>query len=1338
MERFLSDPTGDDDGKIFLKSTMLTLNDQVSSKVNKVAEICEKHFSAGIPGKILVFCSYHTSADAIMDGLPSSIKSKALRYHATDKAKHIAQFMNDDKTQILVGIGKSLEEGLNLQMASRLIRTESVWSPGSLDQAESRIFRPDPKGQFAKRDKVYFDWIICDNSIDVTKTSRLISKVLSKARFDEHDNPFYKEIPELPLVSMSMETLTTDNDFETTLAPYLEGFHTYKKAENNDFEAYRKNASVHKKSKLVPKGTDLKGSEIITDIPYIDGQVLPYMDELGIIPLYRYAEEQGTDIDSTNPVGMRVHTEFGDGVVTGGSKNKMNVRLDGSKKPVSIFKMRAFIITNPEDKTPVKQRLVKKLGLPVTGSVRTEQPEQETEPEKQQEVPVPIIPPVEPPVVNVPDEPTEEQVIEKKVDAPITLKAKKAKQAVTPEPVATDGRALSDLEAEVKLLTQQIGRARRQGDRSLELDLRAQRKMVKKAGVATKNKPPFGTKKAPIDAPDVPTTSVKIKDLVKGDVFEIPRKPGRFFKVLSTRPSSKPDMQTVILRDLTTNGEVRFRYEKEMVVNLRSDVPIEKPVTEKPVIKELEVDPMPTTENEEQKQAEDHKELLIKQSEDLLEEMKRKAKEEVDRRAEEIERKEREKVDLKDVVDDTPDTKITEEVMVRDLEPGDKFENPYDSEETFQVLFIKTNTTDMRNKDVTVRNLENDLELKVTYKEDLVVDVEVQEDTPVIEAPKVPETKKGDTFSDLVVNDYFRYKDRLYRVMYTTVYEESMILVKVDSASDLTSGTITRNADEEITILDQQEGLNLAILGIDEHVSKAVSKGWVSDASRLRRKQADLRKELEKFTKDPQTEVPDTDGKTIIDVEAGDYFKLKDNYITYKALTKAKQMPANSQKHSLKVESIATGTKGTLIRLSTTEVTILDPKEGIRIALQELDSRIRYASSQGWSDVVRSLREKQDDLRSQLVVMDEDVKPETIVDVNAGDYFKLKDEYRHYKALTKSKQKPGNNQEHSLMVESLTNGDIQTLTKLSTTEVSILDLKEGIQLHLRHLEGGTRHASRKGWFDVVRSLREKQDDLRSQLVVMEEEDNKVVKPEPRLNVNPMDVIKDEKEAPVKEDRIFKPVPTTDTQKGNGFDMFLTIANDFVCVTVDDDDPDTPPADEMKKLGFKFVPAYMFAHIPNKSKMDLMVQVLVDNYEMLSYFVGKLKRVGRAFDQGKAKLLNVPKASLVEIKHFFKMNFRPVSKPTILRPYPVIQDGELFICATIPTQPAAKTLNRKAKVPGVSWEQSNGEWFYFATGKSDAKAKVMAMVNAGYQIKNLDRIKEEYKQLKVGQQDRGEV
>lgn len=370
MEKFLAAPDRD------TLSVSLPDADKVSPKAKKVAELFYKHINgyksisgdsqAPNTGKVLVFTSYIASAESIYNSLPDDLKAKTMLYYAADGVKATKRFEKDSKYQFLIGTEPSLNTGHNFQFVTRLIRVENVWNPGDVEQAASRLNRPDPKQLFAERSKIYFDWLIVDKTIDVTKTARLVSKMLESVRFNEQYNPLFANIPSLPLVSMTLSSILNDNDFGSASDPgslweYLEAYQKVAVARRKDYAEFQSTYKGPRKPVPVKSLGMPYGSKLI-NVPYVDNMELPMQDELGIQSMNQYLTDKGLEVEVVDLKGMRVHTEYGDGEVVSQSKYKITVELDGGGKK-SVNKLSAFIILKPS-KTPVRQRLAKLLELP--------------------------------------------------------------------------------------------------------------------------------------------------------------------------------------------------------------------------------------------------------------------------------------------------------------------------------------------------------------------------------------------------------------------------------------------------------------------------------------------------------------------------------------------------------------------------------------------------------------------------------------------------------------------------------------------------------------------------------------------------------------------------------------------------------------------------------------------------------------------------------------------------------------------------------------------------------------------------------------------------------------
>ncbi len=354
LEQFLTSPAEDD------ASDALPDADKVSPKAKQIEAIIREHIKNKTPGKILIFTSYIASAKTIFEHLPPDLRGMCIHYKASEKFKCAEEFERNPNKIIMVGVEQSMNTGLNFQIASRLIRCESVWSPGVLEQGESRINRPQLKGT-DPRTNIFLDWVVVNKTIDVTKIGRLIGKLVSMAKFENPYETAYQALPDVPLISMSLASLRSENDFKEELSDHLAGFNALRKVQELDFEAYRKDPKIDKTFKTVKPGKDLEGAALLSEVPYVSGMDLFGAEDLGLTKFYDYVRVHH-DAEA-NPQGLMCHTEWGDGEVTAGFKNSLRIRL-ASGELVSVRKMSAFIITKTSTSTKtMRSQLAKLAGL---------------------------------------------------------------------------------------------------------------------------------------------------------------------------------------------------------------------------------------------------------------------------------------------------------------------------------------------------------------------------------------------------------------------------------------------------------------------------------------------------------------------------------------------------------------------------------------------------------------------------------------------------------------------------------------------------------------------------------------------------------------------------------------------------------------------------------------------------------------------------------------------------------------------------------------------------------------------------------------------------------------
>jgi len=352
----------------------------------KSPDLDTDHWKPEALGKILVFCRYTRSVEAIYRALPAEFKKVARRFHGDIKERwaNLEQFKStpispDKGVQILISNEQAISEGHNLQMASRLIRVELPWAPGELDQAQSRIFRPDPSNKF-KRDTIYLDWVLADGTLDVTKFGRLISKMLTKTEFDEADNDFkttyqgqpfgYQDLNKqnLPALRLDLRSLRTlkwrENLSEIVDGEVYDYIGEYQKlamVQGREFAEMKKT----KPSKMVDIEPTpmMEGSKHMEFQPYVDDLELPDPNNFGLVGLNVYLQnESDPEVhailnDKTKLTGRYVHTEFGNGVI-------QSVRTETIKDPSSSDK-------NKSKSTPISSIKVQLAG---TGEVMTFEP----------------------------------------------------------------------------------------------------------------------------------------------------------------------------------------------------------------------------------------------------------------------------------------------------------------------------------------------------------------------------------------------------------------------------------------------------------------------------------------------------------------------------------------------------------------------------------------------------------------------------------------------------------------------------------------------------------------------------------------------------------------------------------------------------------------------------------------------------------------------------------------------------------------------------------------------------------------------------------------------------
>jgi hypothetical protein len=282
-------------------------------------------------GKLIVFTRYKRSCKAVFESLPPEYKSMAVAYHGDEpkRTENLDAFKNDPNVKIIVANEQSITEGHNLQMASRIIRVDTPWTPGDFEQSTARIFRPDTSaaeldehgnaGEM-KREVIFVDWVMTSNSSEVVKVARLLSRSVEVVKYEEAENPHYEELHDLqiPLVSMGWNELIQGG----TVDLYYEHFNARRilnELQRSEFHDMR--------SKTVAAMIPIEASPVREDfktmpvVPIAANQKIADKDGHGFERLFDYLDHDNfahplTRSDVQNRlIGLPVRTERGYGIL---------------------------------------------------------------------------------------------------------------------------------------------------------------------------------------------------------------------------------------------------------------------------------------------------------------------------------------------------------------------------------------------------------------------------------------------------------------------------------------------------------------------------------------------------------------------------------------------------------------------------------------------------------------------------------------------------------------------------------------------------------------------------------------------------------------------------------------------------------------------------------------------------------------------------------------------------------------------------------------------------------------------------------------------------------------
>jgi hypothetical protein len=207
-------------------------------------------------------------------------------------------------------------------------------------------------------------------------------------------------------------------------------------------------------------------------------------------------------------------------------------------------------------------------------------------------------------------------------------------------------------------------------------------------------------------------------------------------------------------------------------------------------------------------------------------------------------------------------------------------------------------------------------------------------------------------------------------------------------------------------------------------------------------------------------------------------------------------------------------------------------------------------------------------------------------------------------------------------------------------------------------------------------------------------------------------------------------PTPKTKANRTIEeMNVAVINGWACLMVQEEDGDA--ADLVNHHNWKWIPQFYACKVQTVQAADKVITYLMKKFPKMDRSLVKvLEEMKDRVKSKKGRLLQTGVVNFTDLPNFFRRRHQKVPDKDVLRPYPMVMDGELWICVNSTTHPQAKQrLTAMRGIPGASkFELTQARAVKFSPSKGGI-LRELKQIKPTFKVQNYEDVLDEIGKIK---------